>query len=1050
MTQSNEVCSVPLPSASIPLPQDNPKPSKEQPTSQRRATLPMILVAILAFLLASFPARNSDVWLHLARGRLLAQGSFPTAMDSDLAFDLSGNQTWLYDLFCYGCYTVLGDAGLVFLKALLAAGIAMLLFRMSLSAGGWCVPAVCTSLALLTISLYLQLQPATVSYLFLALVLAFLGAATVRERFFRSLTVAALFVAWVNVDHWFLLGLGVVALVWLGEVLDAAFVAESSPRSWPVVLLRRGLSFLVLAAACLLNPSVRNVFLWNPAAHAAGSPFASAYHARIGWSPASLAYFFLLGLSLISFVALPKWRWRRFLPWLGLALSSAWEARAVPFFAVVAGPVLAQNFQDILAYRFPWPSGEAERALLQRLGQALTGMLVLVLIVCAWPGWLLTPPYGPRSWAFDLPPSLERGAVAVRRWHEEGKISTDGGGLHLSAETVHAFAWFCPSEKRLRLTEEGSADDWRQRMRSADVNYILVYDKNRDRLSMVLSGLVADAERWPLLHQEGDLAIFGWRDPDQPGSANRFRSWQLDLNRLAFHPAEDKKAPPEAPDPQAATSSWWDVFWKAAPSRSLDRDEALLHLLHAEALERLMPSRHLSQWENSQAVGLIGAAAAWASPAGALYDAPLRLTLFRPQSPEDGPATGSLSPLDRMAAALQRRYALQREDAPPALYYLAVRAARRAVAANPEDATAYLLLGQSYLGLLQAMQQPARAAYYLMLERSLLQSTRELPRAAQLRPFVQLRQAQASAALNRALALRPDFLQAHLHLGRLYQEMNYLDRALTHWQSVLQLSRQAGPPAGMRREDFQASQAQMEEQVQRLAREVQKRADATAIASADSPTRQRAFVAFQNGLAGKALELLLESDLSAFGPEGMELELELLLGTGRSWDVQQWLRPEHADALGAASYYWFHARAAAACGDYTSAEEDCAEAVRAVARNPESPQPVRLRENMALLVATLILDGHRSAEASLANALARVNQAALAGQLQSLAQLLRQQADSTVVRGLLALEEGEWEEAQLAFRAALVLWKDKSTAASGGGLDFNGRILAQSCLGWLE
>jgi tetratricopeptide (TPR) repeat protein len=1054
MTQSNELFSVPVPSTSIPLPEGSPKDATEKPTGKRLGTLLMFLVAILAFLLASFPARNSDVWLHLARGRLLAQGISPSSTDPDLAFELSGNQTRLYDLLCYGCYQVLGSAGLVFSKALLAAGIAILLLRTSRSTPGWCVPAICTSLALLTMSLYLQLQPATVSFFFLALVLAFLQADTSnpsggRTPPARSILLFLLFVVWANVDHWFVLGLGVVALVWLGEVLETAFAAETSQRRWPAILIRRGLLFFVLAAACLFNPSHMQAFLLNPAAHALGSPFEGGYFARIGWGPAGLAYFFLLGLSLVSFVAARSpWRWRRFLPWLGLALLSAWQARAIPFFAVVAGPVLARNVQDFLAPRFRSPDWEAERALLQRLGQALTLILVLVLLVCAWPGWLQAPPFGPRSWTFDLAPSLERGAVAVRRWHAEGKMAAGSGGLHLSAETVHAFAWFCPGEKRLRLTEEGSADEWRQRMRSANIDYILVYDANRDRLSMVLGGLVADTEQWPLLHQEGDLAIFGWRDPDQASSADRYRSWQLNLHQLAFHPAEDKKAPPEAPNPQAATPAWWDVFWKAAPPRSIDRDEALLHLLHAEALERLVPSRHLSQWENSQVVGLIGAAAAWASPSQALSDAPFRLTLLRPQSPED--SAGRLSSLDRMAVSLQRRHALQRDEEPPTLYYLAVRAARRAVAANPEDATAYLLLGEGYLGLLQAMQEPARAAYYMMLERSLLQSTRERPRPAQLRQFLQLRQAQASAALNRALALRPDFLQAHLHLGRLYQEMGYLDLALAHWQSALRLSRQTGPPAGMNREDFQAHQAQNEEQVQRLAREVQKRADAATLASADAPTRQRAFVAVQNGLAGKALELLLESDLSAFGKEGMELELELLLGTGRPWDVQQWLRPEHAGDLGAASYYWIRARAAAAAGDYTSAEEDCAEAARAVARGPDSPQPVRLRENMAFLVATLVLDGHRSADSSLANALARVNQAALAGQLQNLAQLLRQQADSTVLRGLLALEEGEWEEAELAFRAALTLWKDKSTAASGGGLDFNGRILAQSYLRWLQ
>src|SRR5438067_13778945 len=39
------------------------------------------LVLLFAFLLASFPIRNSDVWMHLAAGRLLAQGQYEFGKD---------------------------------------------------------------------------------------------------------------------------------------------------------------------------------------------------------------------------------------------------------------------------------------------------------------------------------------------------------------------------------------------------------------------------------------------------------------------------------------------------------------------------------------------------------------------------------------------------------------------------------------------------------------------------------------------------------------------------------------------------------------------------------------------------------------------------------------------------------------------------------------------------------------------------------------------------------------------------------------------------------
>src|SRR5262249_10649584 len=92
-----------------------------------------LLVAALGFLLASFPARNSDIWLHLARGRLLlSEGQF--------------HQGWLYDLVCYGLYAAFGGTGLALFKAALAAGIALLMLQLSRVAGqGWWLPAFCTA-----------------------------------------------------------------------------------------------------------------------------------------------------------------------------------------------------------------------------------------------------------------------------------------------------------------------------------------------------------------------------------------------------------------------------------------------------------------------------------------------------------------------------------------------------------------------------------------------------------------------------------------------------------------------------------------------------------------------------------------------------------------------------------------------------------------------------------------------------------------------------------------------------------------------------------------
>src|SRR5581483_3872538 len=99
---------------------------------------------------------------------------------------------------------------------------------------------------------------------------------------------------------------------------------------------------------------------------------------------------------------LPRWHWQRFLPWVGLALLSAVQVRTIPFFAVVAGPVLAWNIQDYFAGssgQERWAMPGRRRAIF--LGHLFTGLFVLALVVCSWPGWLQTPPFEPRRWIIE-------------------------------------------------------------------------------------------------------------------------------------------------------------------------------------------------------------------------------------------------------------------------------------------------------------------------------------------------------------------------------------------------------------------------------------------------------------------------------------------------------------------------------------------------------------------------------------------------------------------------------------------------------------------------
>src|SRR5262249_8710628 len=199
-------------------------------------------------------------------------------------------------------------------------------------------------------------------------------------------------------------------------------------------------------------------------------------------------------------------------------------------------------------------------------------------------------------------------------------------------------------------------------------------------------------------------------------------------------------------------------------------------------------------------------------------------------------------------------------------------------AVRPDDPEVHLWLGESYFRLLH--------------------STRERVWGKQMPELVQLRRTQTSVALNRAIVLKPDLARAHHALGVLYEEMGYLDLELEHIRTYLKLLHEAGPGPGVSAEDFAAQEAALQGQLARLAGLVDERTKAYTVAASGQPVLGRAMLALQNGLAGKAREMLLESDVSAFGPEGTALELELLLRTGGGEGGWGWGAGAHGGAGG--------------------------------------------------------------------------------------------------------------------------------------------------------
>lgn len=220
----------------IPLPPPAAVPPQSPPRRRRSwaDALLVLLVVGFGFIAASTPARNSDLWLHLATGRALVHGQYhfgvdPFAQGTEHVYWVNTN--WLYDLLTYAVFQgfgAFGGAALVLLKAVLAGVLALLLVRLGWCGRGLWAPAVGAAWAVLVLSPWLMLHPMIVSYLFLALTVYFLERphrpapeedplAAKSVSFVAYWPLLPLFALWANLDAWFLLGPLTVALYLLGQ-----------------------------------------------------------------------------------------------------------------------------------------------------------------------------------------------------------------------------------------------------------------------------------------------------------------------------------------------------------------------------------------------------------------------------------------------------------------------------------------------------------------------------------------------------------------------------------------------------------------------------------------------------------------------------------------------------------------------------------------------------------------------------------------------------------------------------------------------------------------
>jgi tetratricopeptide (TPR) repeat protein len=1038
----------------------------------------MILVLTLAFLAASFPARNSDLWFHLATGRLLANrefsfGSDPFAYTTQVYWAC---HSWLFDGALFAARGWIGDAGLVVLKAVLVMALAALLMRIRRPDGATWLPAVCTMLAILAMSPRLLLQPACVSYFLLGLTFWLLWRSQAKTSSYFILPLV--FILWVNVDEWFLLGPLLVALFWLGEW-------AGGQRRTPGWLVPVGL------AACLLNPYTYHAFTppaelsivpWTSGLRldprirtAFASPWETEYlHAAMRLNAAVLAYYVLTLLGLASFVlhrpALRDWR---LLVWLTFAVLAGWQARLIPFFAVVAAPIMALNGQDILNARYA-ETNTRNRFVLGMCSLAL--LLVLpCLIALTWMGWLAGYDREERhvAWEVQEDSSLRQAAETLDQWRRQGLLPEGEHVMALAPEVAQYCAFFCRGEKqffdhryplfphaareyetvcRALLSSSGhdappakDSDkqrpaDWQRVLRDHKVGIVIFYDRDPRRLFAVLNRLAGEPENWTLLHVAGQALIAGWNKARPSGG---FDSLAFDADRLAFGPKDEHQTPP-APEQGPAQLPKHRDFWArlagppASPSWESAAAAAYLQFFHvSEAAQR---QRQYLLSLRGYAASLAGLPAQPSAVIQAAFQLASSEKLLYPEADSQYLVRKDLGP-----------FFADLVDRSPALPLLAVRAARRAVAADPEDATAWLRLGQAYL----------------LLRNFTCERTAE----GLLPPLAQLRHVQIVTALEQALRLDPDLEDAHRELAYLYGESNSLDQSLEHRREEIRLTRKAGPRPGETKQDFnyrlEPSEKELARQVELVDLNRKKYASISRSPQGDRVMLARRVLS-ELGLAKLAAdEILLTTPADVLSAPGIRLELDLLLSLGRLPEVRDILNNralraskhglEYSDLPPPAdpdkeklyrkmpyhcpAYEWLHVLASAAAGDYAACREDL-RVIRASlqARQEQVRQrAIQFEHSTSAFLPALVTGPSPFLPAfiSLAVAHAVEEKAAFDAEQQT---LLAQQADVCVIEGLLALEQGDVDAARSAFAEAQKL---------GADMAFAGRPIAAGYLGKL-
>jgi len=355
-----------------------------------RQRLVVLFFMLIIFATAARPISDRDFWWHLKTGQYIADTkSIPhTDIFSTLRFGSEWvTHEWLSEVVMYLVFRAAGLAGLIVLFAL----VIMLAFSttywrcLDRTNDPYIAGLVTILCAAATIPTW-GVRPQMFSLLFAGIFLAVLDRYRSNEKTHLVWWLAPLMVLWVNLHAGFAVGLALIAITIPGLILDARIRHKDSLNSIWMRIRRLCLSGLLSCAAVLLNPNGLRIYSYpfETLKSYAQMRYIQEWRSPNFQDPMFLAFLILI---VVTFCALTlsnkRPRPSEILILLATFAATLRSARNVPFFALVAAPLLASSLWFWLSsYRSSKPHGSSSGPVISdKSGGVAVALNVLVFVI---------------------------------------------------------------------------------------------------------------------------------------------------------------------------------------------------------------------------------------------------------------------------------------------------------------------------------------------------------------------------------------------------------------------------------------------------------------------------------------------------------------------------------------------------------------------------------------------------------------------------------------------------------------------------------------------